>query len=118
MLVSGGWRTGTNPSRYNDSYIGVGENEGSPGLYADVARWLVSRQVSLVGADSCCIEVRPRPGDDNLHLILMLEGGIALLENMDLRELAASEAWEFLFLTLPERIKGATGSPARPIAVR
>jgi kynurenine formamidase len=119
VLFNYGWSVNwTNPSKYNDSYVGTGENEGSPGIYADVARWLVSRQVALVGADSCCIEVRPRPGDDNLHLILMLEGGIALLENMELRELAAADAWEFLFLTLPERIKGATGSPARPIAIR
>jgi kynurenine formamidase len=114
-----GWAVNwTNPSKYNDSYVGVGENEGSPGIYAEVARWLVSREVALVGADSCCVEVRPRPGDDNVHLILMLDGGIALLENLDLRALAAAEAWEFLFLTLPERIKGATGSLVRPVAIR
>lgn len=127
VLFNYGWAVNwTNPSKYNDSYVGVGENEGSPGIFADVGHWLVSRQVSLVGADTCCIEVRPRPvsesddnpGDDNLHLILMLGSGIALLENMDLRELAAAEAWEFLFLTLPERIVGASGSPARPIAIR
>lgn len=119
VLFNYGWAVNwTNPSKYNDSYVGTGDNEGSPGIYADVARWLVSREVSLVGADSCCVEVRPRPGDDNVHLILMLSTGVALLENMDLRELAAADAYEFLFLTLPERIKGATGSPARPIAIR
>ena len=37
---------------------------------------------------------------------------------MELRELADDEVYEFLFLTLPELIKGATGSMARPIAVR
>jgi len=119
VLFNYGWAVNwTNPSKYNDSYVGVGENEGSPGIYADVARWLVSRKVSLVGADSCCVEVRPRPASDNVHLILMLGEGIPLLENLDLRELAAARAYEFLFLTLPERIVGATGSPARPIAVR
>lgn len=124
VLFNYGWAVNwTNPSKYNDSYIGEGENEGSPGIFAEVGRWLVSRQVSLVGADSCCVEVRPRPGndgpgDDNLHLILMLGSGTAILENMDLRELAVAEAWEFLFLTLPERIVGASGSPARPMAIR
>lgn len=107
-----------NPSKYNDSYIGTGENEGSPGIYADISRFLVSRKISLVGADSCCVEVRPRPGTDNVHRILFLGEGIAMLENMELRELAADEVYEFLFIGLPERIKGATGSPMRPIAVR
>ena len=89
---------------------------GNPGI-AEVAEWLVSRKVALVGADSCCIEVRPRPSAENVHLILLLTEGIPLLENLELRELAAADAYEFLFLTLPERIKGATGSPVRPIAI-
>jgi len=42
-----------NPSRYNDARVGVGENEGSPGIGPEVARWLVARKVSMVGADSC-----------------------------------------------------------------
>ncbi len=44
--------------------------------------------------------------------------GIPLLENMELREIAGDQVYEFLFLALTERIKGATGSPVRPIAVR
>lgn len=114
-----GWSVNwDNPSKYNDSYIGTGENEGSPGIYADVVRLLIERKISLVGADSCCVEVRPRPGVENVHRMLFLGEGIAMLENMELRELAADEVYEFLFIGLPERIKGATGSPMRPIAVR
>ena len=114
-----GWAVNwTNPSKYNDSYVGTGENEGSPGIYADITRFLISRKISLVGADSCCVEVRPRPGTDNVHRMLFLGEGIAMLENMELRELAADEVYEFLFIGLPERIKGATGSPMRPIAIR
>ena len=107
-----------NPSKYNDSYIGVGENEGSPGIYADIVRVLIERKISLVGADSCCVEVRPRPGVENVHRMLFLRDGIPMLENMELRGLAADEVYEFLFIGLPERIKGATGSPMRPIAIR
>ncbi len=119
VLFNYGWAVNwTNPSKYNDSYVGVGENEGSPGIYAEVTRWLISRRVSLVGADSCCVEVRPRPGTENVHRMLFLRDGIPLLENMELRELAGDEVYEFLFLALTERIKGATGSPVRPIAVR
>jgi kynurenine formamidase len=36
---------------------------------------------------------------------------------MELRDVARDQAYEFLFLNLTLRIKGATGSPVRPIAV-
>ena len=119
VLFNFGWSVNwTNPSKYNDSYVGVGENEGSPGIYTEVARWLIGRKVALVGADNCCVEVRPSPSTDNVHTMLFHSEGIPLLENMELRELAGDEVYEFLFLALTERIKGATGSPVRPIAVR
>ncbi len=118
VLFNYGWSVNwTNPSKYNDSYVGTGENEGSPGIGAEVGRWLVSRKVSLVGADSCCVEVMPRPGP-NVHQIVFRSEGIALLENMELKDVARDGVYEFLYLTLPERIKGGTGSPARPLAVR
>jgi len=121
VLFNYGWAVHWgNPSKYNDSYVGRGENEGSPGIYTEVTRWLIGREVSLVGADSCCVEVRPRPRNatDNVHHMLFVQDGIPLLENLELRELASDRVYEFLLLTSPERIKGATGSPVRPIAVR
>lgn len=119
VLFNYGWSVHwTNPSRYNDSRFGVGENEGSPGIGPEVAHWLVSKKVSMVGADSCCVQIMPpvRPG--NVHHILFLEEGIGLLENMELAEITRDRVYEFLFLNLTLRIKGATGSPVRPIAVR
>jgi len=119
VLFNYGWAVNwDNPSKYNDNYIGVGENEGSPGIFAEVTRWLISKKISIVGADSCCVEVRPRPGPENVHRMLFLGEGIPMVENMELRELAADEGYEFLFITLPERLKGATGSMVRPIAIR
>jgi len=41
-----------------------------------------------------------------------------ILENLDLSQLARDRVYEFLYLTLTERIKGATGSPVRPLAIR
>jgi kynurenine formamidase len=118
VLFNYGWSVNwNNPSKYNDSFVGKGENQGSPGIYAEVARWLIQREVSMVGADSCCVEVRPTPRTDNVHYDL-LTAGVTMLENMELRELAQDQAYEFLLLTLPERIKGATGSMVRPIAIR
>ena len=119
VLFNYGWAVNwTNPSKYNDSFIGTGENQGSPGIGAEVAHWLIERKVGIVGGDSCCVEVRGPVPKESVHHLLFLGHGIPLLENLDLAELARDGATEFLFLGLPERIKGATGSPMRPIAVR
>jgi kynurenine formamidase len=119
VLFNFGWAVNwTNPSKYNDSFIGTGENQGSPGIGVEVANWLIERKVGLVGGDSCCVEVRGPVPKESVHHLLFLGHGIPLLENLDLAELARDEASEFLFLGLPERIKGATGSLIRPIAVR
>jgi len=120
ILLNYGWSVHWgNASKYNDSYVGVGENEGSPGIGGEVADWIVDRKASIVGADSCCIEVRPRPDPDIIvHHVLFRKEGVTMLENMVFEELARDEVYEFLFLALTERIKGATGSMVRPIAIR
>jgi len=119
VLFHYGWSVNwTNPSKYNDSFVGTGENEGSPGIGGEVARWLVTRRPSMVGGDTCCVQIMPATASGNVHHTLFLGEGIPLLENMELRELARDEVYEFLFLNLTIRIKGATGSPVRPIAVR
>ena len=90
-----------------------------PGIGLEVARWLVEKRASMAGADSCCVQAQPpvTPGPRTVHHEL-LNNGVLMLENMDLRELARDRVYEFLYLNLTERIKGATGSPVRPIAIR
>ncbi len=120
VLLNFGWSVNWgNPSKYNDNFIGRGDNEGSPGIGGEVANWLVDRKVALVGADTCCVEVRPRADPEVIvHHILFRKEGITMIENMVFEELARDEVYEFLLLALTERIKGATGSMVRPIAVR
>jgi len=120
VLLNFGWAVNwSNPSKYNDNFIGRGENEGSPGIGGEVAHWLVERKVALVGADTCCVEVRPRKDPDVIvHHILFRKEGVTMIENMVFDELARDQVYQFLFLALTERIKGATGSMVRPIAVR
>ena len=48
----------------------------------------------------------------------MNRNGVYNLENLDLSELAADQVYEFAFVFAPLRLKGATGSPGNPIAVR
>jgi kynurenine formamidase len=119
VLFNFGWAVNwTNPSKYNDSYIGTGDNEGSPGIGVEVGQWLMERKVGLVGGDTCCVEVRGPVPKESVHHLLFLRDGIPLLENLDFTELARDQVYEFLFLALPERIKGATGSLIRPLAIR
>jgi len=120
ILFNYGWAVyWNNPQKYNDARFFVGENQGSPGIGVEVARWAVTKKASLVGADSCCVTIRPptRAGRGNVHHELLF-GCVLMLENMDLRELARDRVYEFLYLNLTERIRGATGSPVRPIAIR
>lgn len=119
VLFHYGWSVNwTNPSRYNDSFVGTGDNEGSPGIGGEVARWLVTKRPSMVGGDSCCVQIMPPTASGNVHHTLFFDEGIPMLENMELKDVAADEVYEFLFLNMTIRIKGATGSPVRPIAVR
>lgn len=120
ILFNYGWAMHwENPAKYNDSRFFVGENQGSPGIGVEVSRWAVEKKASMVGADSCCVTIQPpvKPELGNVHHELLF-GGVGMLENMDLRELARDRVYEFLYVNLVERIKGATGSPVRPIAIR
>lgn len=120
ILINYGWAVNWDkPQKYNDGNFFVGENKGSPGIGHEAAEWLVSKKISMVGADSCCVMIQPplTPETYTVHHVLLF-GGVYILENMDLRELAKDKAYEFLYLNLTERIKGATGSPVRPVAIR
>ena len=94
---------------------------GQPGIGIEAAKWLAAKQVALVGADNWGVEVGPNP-DAALafpaHQELLTKNGIFLQENLDLAELVADRAWEVLYIFAPVPIKGATGSPGSPIAIR
>ena len=94
--------------------------ESMPGIGEGAARWLARQGVVAVGSDTQSVEVEPNDdpaGDGLVHQILLVRSGVHLIENMKLSELAAAKAYEFLFICLPLRIKGGTGSPVHPVAV-
>jgi kynurenine formamidase len=51
------------------------------------------------------------------HVLLLVRAGIPIIENLNLEELAAANIHEFVFVCLPLKMRGATGSPVRPIAI-
>jgi kynurenine formamidase len=96
-------------------------NSGEPGIGLEAARWLIAQDVAMVGADNWGIEVDPPPNPNRpieVHQWMITKNGIYFMENLDLEELAADGVHEFAFIFAPLRLKGATGSPGNPIAVR
>jgi kynurenine formamidase len=94
---------------------------GEPGLGMAAARWLCERKIILVGSDTWATEVVPHEDKNRpfeVHQLLLVRHGIYNLENLDLEELARDKVYEFAFIFAPLRLKGATGSPGNPIAVR
>ncbi len=97
-------------------YLQAGGADGS------ASSWLASRGVRAVGADNVAWDevgvVDPDlkvtlPG----HVILLVRHGIYIIENLFLEELARDQRYEFTFICLPLKLRGATGSPVRPIAI-
>lgn len=90
------------------------------GIGRSAARWLAEAGVSLVGSDTESFEQIPSTVPDNplpVHVDLLIEAGVHIIELLYLEDLAADGRYEFLFLCLPLRIRGATGSMVRPVAI-
>jgi kynurenine formamidase len=90
------------------------------GIDRDVAVHLGDAGVILVGADTEAVERDPSPDPKNphpVHIELLVKRGIHLLELVHVEDLARDKVYEFLFVCLPLRIKGATGSMVRPVAI-
>lgn len=112
VLVRTGWFAAhyrTDPDAYFASEPGVGP---------DAAIWLHERGMALLGTDTSGTEVTPMPNPDRTtHVALLVERGVHLIEIMDLEALAGAGEDAFLFVALPLRITGGTGSWLRPIAI-
>ena len=100
----------------NDRY-----NASEPGPGIPAARWLADKGIVMTAADSWSVEVMPNPDSrlvNPVHQELITKRGIYNLENLDTSELARDRVYEFMFVFCPLRLKGATGSPGNPIAIR
>ena len=111
VLLRTGWLRvwDTDPDRF-----GAGE----PGIGLDGAAWLADRDAVAVGADNNAVEVLPSEGEHlNVHIELIRNRGIYLMELLELDALAADRAYEFLFIVAPLRISHGVGSPLNPLAI-
>lgn len=88
----------------------------SPGPQIDAARWLSERRIFAAGSETAPFEFVPSP-EMAVHVHLLVEKGIHIIECLNLEDLAASGAREFLFVATPLKIRGGTASPIRPVAL-
>jgi kynurenine formamidase len=87
-----------------------------PGPGAEGARWLSERGIFAAGSDTVAFERVPDPAMP-VHVHLLVEKGIHIIECLNLEQLAADRVYEFAFMAAPLKIRGGTGSPIRPIAL-
>jgi len=105
LFNTGWWRYWPKPIITN--------GEAVPFASKDVTRWIIERKPSMIGSD-----VTLDGTYYGIHMDVTMKNGIFNLELMNLGGLSADNAYEFLFVFTPLRLKGATGSPGRPIAIK
>jgi kynurenine formamidase len=120
ILIRTGWGQyfAGNPDLYKgDSAAGVGVNG---------AEYLVRQRPRIVGNDTLTFEVRPPiafPPEVPqfqvfpVHMLLIPQNGIHIVENYYLEEIAAAKEYEFLLVVAPLKIRGGTGSALRSFAI-
>jgi len=114
ILLRTGWTRHWTDSR---RYLGL-DSAGTPGVASAGAEWLAAKKPFAVGNDTAGFEQIVQTNITmDAHRILIAQHGIHIIENLDLEELAKCGRADFALVTLPLRIKGATGSPLRPVAL-
>lgn len=85
----------------------------NPGLSSSAAKYLISKKVNLIGIDSPSIDIGT-DGKFAVHHILS-KNNVLIVEN--LCNLEKISGIHFKLIVLPLKLKNATGSPVRAIAI-
>jgi kynurenine formamidase len=94
--------------------------EGEPGLGKACAQWAVDKNIISWGLDQFATDPVPyeTPGEAlPMHIAMLTKAGIRLMENVNMAPLIEHKVFEFLTIAAPLKIKGATGSPIRLLAL-
>lgn len=92
----------------------------SPGLNLDGATFLAEAGAMMIGTDTVSFEQMPTEDEDNwqvVHTYLLAECGVPIMEVVDCEALAEEGIDEFAFVGACMKLRGATGSPIRPLAM-
>jgi kynurenine formamidase len=95
----------------------------SAGVTLEGTKWLVEQQGAIfVGSDTSGYEQAPPPGQGSfisVHKYLLVDQGVHIGEFHYLEELSQKKVYEFCYIALVNKIRGAVaGFALRPIAIR
>jgi len=114
-------RTGWGPFFKSNPDLYKGSD--SPGPSVDGAKFLIDHGARIVGNDTLTFEMRPPVVFEPkfqvfpVHMQLIADSGIYIIENLNLEELAQAKAYEFVVVVPPLKILGGTGSALRAFAL-
>jgi len=111
VLLRTGWGAFfSDPARFAAQMHGPGPADRG-------AHWLSSKKVFAAGSDTVNFELAPSRTMP-AHIHLLVESGIYIMECLNLEQLARDKVFEFIFVAAPLKIRGGTGSPIRPFAIK
>lgn len=114
-LIRTGWARYWNDSRQFLTGGTQSAHPVGPGPRLPAAQWLSGKGVFAAGSDTVAFELVPSLMEVHVHLLV--DNGIHIIECLNLETLSASGNTSFQFVALPLKIRGGTGSPIRPVAV-
>jgi kynurenine formamidase len=108
-------RTGAMRKWPETEYLGE-----TAGIGMDAARLLCESGAMCVGTDTVAFEVIPAERTGTflpVHSYMLAEAGAQIIEILNLEGLSRDRVYEFAFIAAPIRLRGATGSPLRPVGM-
>ena len=117
VFIRTGW------GQYFKSNSGLYAGASSPGPSLDGANFLIKHGARVVGDDTLTFEMRPPIVTSPtfqvfpVHMRLIADSGIYIIENLNLEELSQAKAYEFAVVVPPLKILGGTGSAVRIFAL-
>jgi kynurenine formamidase len=120
ILIRTGWGKffSSDPVTYKGDF--------AAGVGVSGAQFLVKQRPLVVGNDTLTFEFRPPTSGTfgtpefevfPVHMILIPDNGINIIENYFLEEIAKAKEYEFLLVVPPLKIRGGTGSALRSFAL-
>jgi kynurenine formamidase len=110
VLLRTGW------ARYWEDAARFISQVRGPGPGEPAARWISAKGAFAAGSDTVAFEFVPAPTMP-VHVHLLVERGIHIIECLNLEQLAADRIYEFVFTAVPLKIRGGTGAPIRPLGL-
>jgi len=117
VFIRTGW------GQYFKADPGLYKGDNSPGPSLDGANFLIKHGARVVGDDTLTFEMRPPIVTSPtfqvfpVHMRVIADSGIYIIENLNLEELSAAKAYEFVVVVPPLKILGGTGSALRAFAL-